>query len=114
MGACKKIYNGSSSLWFDLWILNTSNFKLICPRNIIPSVWRVEHLFNEDGSWNKEMLYMLFDQRTINALINIPRTWIPEDDKQVWLRSMNGEYSTKMTFRLFFKEKTYKAGEGEG
>uniref|UniRef100_A0A2N9GV72 Reverse transcriptase zinc-binding domain-containing protein n=1 Tax=Fagus sylvatica TaxID=28930 RepID=A0A2N9GV72_FAGSY len=101
-GACKLVGSGDSILvWNDPWISGLPSFKP-CPRldhQPLQSL-AVSQLMSRDRTgWNSNLLHSLFDDPTIQAILNIPR-WMPnQNDKWTWVKTMTGEFTMKSAYK---------------
>ncbi len=109
-GACKLVGSGDSILvWNDPWIPGLPSFKP-CPRldhQPLQSL-AVSQLMNRDRSgWNSNLLHSLFDDPTVQAILNIPQ-WMPnQNDKWTWVKTMNREFSVKSAYKEICYERSF-------
>ena len=83
-GACKLVGSGDSILvWNDPWIPGLPSFKP-CPRldhQPLQSLAVAQLMSRDRTGWNFNLLHSLFDDPSVQAILNIPR-WMPnQNDK---------------------------------
>lgn len=99
----------STSILGDIWATNSKvGFKL--GANSIHN--RVSDLLQDDGQWNVNLVWNLFDKETSRQVLAIHRSETVGGDAPVWNHTIAGIYSTKSDYRFlrFSEDNTMAEG----
>ncbi|KAH1091516.1 hypothetical protein J1N35_018773 [Gossypium stocksii] len=100
----KRIGSGAKvNIWNDPWLLGLRNSRLLV-ENMDTRWSTVDQLLNLDsGTWNKEVIYKMFDEVQAPRILNIPLAGCNAPDLLVWRYDASGEYSMKNEYRTLLK-----------
>ncbi|OVA05128.1 FAD linked oxidase [Macleaya cordata] len=98
---CWMVGDGSDiRIWEDPWIPTLSDFKSSPPTNRPRHISRVCDLFVPgSNTWNISLLQTLFTNYEVQAILHIIIPIIPEKDKTLWLKTKNGDFTTKSFYK---------------
>jgi hypothetical protein len=93
-------------VWEDPWIPDLPSFK---PQPKDSQTLRqslvVSQLMNQDKSlWDVEVLKNLFEEVSVQAILDIPRWSTDHPDRWIWVKTSNGAFSVKSAFKEASKE----------
>ncbi|XP_075636695.1 uncharacterized protein LOC142608925 [Castanea sativa] len=85
----------------DKWIPNRPTNKIIFPTEYKEWEWRVSDLIDwRVHQWDRERIYMIFDQFDAEAILRIPLSRRQVQDKMVWMYCRNGIYTVKSGYHV--------------
>ncbi|MBA0753289.1 hypothetical protein Gogos_022182, partial [Gossypium gossypioides] len=71
----------------------------------------------ETSTWNRELVYNLVDESTVDRIFTIPISGCGQEDRLVWKHEGSGEYSIKSGYRAlntdYLRDSTYRSSFGE-
>ncbi|KAG8479873.1 hypothetical protein CXB51_029532 [Gossypium anomalum] len=90
----------SISVFNDVWIPDSSNFRLSSV-GINSGDYKVAELINNyNRKWNRERIVNTFPKEVAEKIFGIPLVREPHDDFQVWSGEPSGEYSVRSAYKL--------------
>jgi len=93
------------SVWYNNWI--AGDVTLIPPSqgDFHLSNLRVSHcMLHNHKSWDVPFLESIFDQQTVNHITNTPLFTSVKEDRLIWSKESNGDYSVRNAYRLCLQE----------
>ncbi|XP_043717788.1 uncharacterized protein LOC122665701 [Telopea speciosissima] len=87
------------------WIPSLQNFKLQTPKPDGYDILKVADLIDPVSQrWNLNLIQSLFHPTDAAAIINIPLSIYPGEDKKIWGVSKDGQFSVKSAYRLLARK----------
>ena len=85
----------------DKWIPNHPDNKILFPVEYDEWEWRVSDLIDWSvHQWDRERIYMLFNQFDAEVILRIPLSRRQVQDKLVWKYCRNGKYAIKSGYHV--------------
>ena len=85
----------------DKWIPNHPDNKIMFPTKYDEWEWRVSDLIDWSvHQWDRERIYMLFNQFDAEAILRIPLSRRQVQDKLLWKYCRNGKYVVKLGYHV--------------
>jgi hypothetical protein len=98
-GAIWRVGDGKNiNIWDDCWIPSSPNRKVMTPRGNIFYTKVLELINSEDGSWDEEILNLLFSSVDVQWILNIPLSRRGMDDFAAWHFNKNGIFTVKSAY----------------
>ncbi|XP_043717635.1 uncharacterized protein LOC122665544 [Telopea speciosissima] len=110
-GLIWRVGNGEKiRIWEDRWVPSLPNGRLQSLEPEGCSLIVVADLIDQDNrSWNVNLLHSLFSASDVAAILKIPLSLNPAEDKRYWSASRDGRFSVKSTYKLLIKKEEEEA-----
>ncbi|XVF87253.1 hypothetical protein PTKIN_Ptkin18bG0104000 [Pterospermum kingtungense] len=88
-------------VWSDPWLRDEANFRITTP--LIPELNNIvvrDLMVPGGGQWDVELLSELFQERDVEAILNIPLCNNAPCDRIIWHYSKGGDYTVRSAYKL--------------
>lgn len=102
LGLCWRIGDGKSvCIREDKWLPKIPTARLISPAGSLPQSCKVSELIEEEAHlWRSDLIRSEFLSFEASMILRIPLSCQGQADKQIWLPTQNGTYSTRSAYKL--------------
>lgn len=106
VGRVWRVGNGQSiQVRNDRWLPQVSGSKVISPLSGLGNVSKVCDLINHDKhGWKVKLINNNFMPHEAKIMKGIPFSVYESQDKEVWLPSKHGEYTTQSAYKLLARK----------
>ena len=102
LGSVWRVGDGQSiQIRRDRWLPKTSCSRIVSPLSVLPLESRVCDLINsETHTWKVDLVKQVFIPQEASIILGIPLSLQGAADKQVWLPTPQGTFSTRSAYKL--------------
>lgn len=101
-GLTWRIGNGHSvRIWKDKWICRPPSNKILSNPTLLAPISTMDALINEKTKcWKENLIKQLFSTEEVKLITSTPLSICGREDKEVWIKSKNGQFNVKSAYHL--------------